>query len=113
MKCLGQIQAVPGSAAIDSSKWLALIDSHGALEHVPARKGINPFTREPVDYKAPATSALIRVQGAQIGSIFWAMDGSPYLMVQAEEGSVETVAALAREIAAALGAQFVREIIDE
>src|SRR5262245_25892288 len=110
MICLGQIQAVPGSAAIDSSKWRALIDSHGALEHVPTRKGINPFTREPFEYKAPVSSALIQIGGVRMGSIFWAMGGSPYLEVQAEAGSAETVAALAREIAAALGAQFVQEI---
>jgi hypothetical protein len=113
MLSLGQIQAVPGSSAIDSSKWLALIDSHSALEHTPARKGVNPFTREPCEYKAPASTASVRIEGARVGSIFWAMDGSPCLIVQAEEHSAEAVANIAEQIAKALGGQFVREIDEE
>ena len=109
MLLLGRIEVVPESSAIDSGKWLALIDSHGSLGRLPGHLGINPFTRKPIEYKAPASTAAIRISEAEVGSIFWAMDGTPCLIVQAEEGSAEAVAHIAEEVATALGARFVRE----
>src|SRR5262245_48708481 len=109
MLFLGRIEAVSESTEIDPGNWLALIDSHGSLGHVPAHMGINPFTRKPMEFKAPASTAAVRIGGVRVGSIFWALDGSPYLLVQAEEESAEAVADIAEEIATALGARFVRE----
>jgi len=106
MLIIGEIVAPTG---IDSDKWLALIKSHGALSNVPPRKGINPFSRQPCEYNAPASSALVQKGGADIGSIYGAMDASPILIVQSQEDSIDTVVSIADEIASSLGGQFVRK----
>jgi hypothetical protein len=113
MLFLGRIEAVSESNPIDPGKWLALIDSHRSLGHVLPHVGINPFTREPCEYKAPASTAAIRIGLARVGSIWWAMDGSPFLIVQAQEDSAEGVASIADEVATMLGARFVRETDDD
>lgn len=87
---------------------MELIDSHGALQHVPPAKGINPFTRQVCEYNAPSSTARIVISGARIGAIEWAMDGSPLLLVHADEESVEFVAKIAEDVGALLGARFVR-----
>ena len=106
MLIIGEIVA---STGIESDKWIALIKSHGALANVPPRKGINPFTHQPCEYKASSSTALVQKGGADIGSIYWAMDGSPMLIVQSQEDSVDTVVSIAEEIASSLGGQFVRQ----
>jgi len=106
MVIIGRIEA-PGG--IESGKWLDLIESHPALANAPTRKGVNPFTRQPCEYKPPASSALIRKDGAEIGSIYCAMDGSPTLVVQAQEDLVDAVAGVAADIAGSLGGHFVRQ----
>lgn len=106
---LGRIEASPGSAGIDLGRWLTLIDSHTALARVPPRSGINPLTREPIKYRAPASTAIIlQTDGADLGSISRAMDGSPYLIVTSREESVEAVSRVAEDVAGALGGRFVR-----
>jgi hypothetical protein len=109
MLFLGQIEAPPGSTGIDSVTWLALIDSHASLAHVSPRKGINPCTGEPFEYKAPPSTAIVHAGGTDIGCIEWAMDGSPVLIVQAQKGSVEVVASVAEDVARILAGRFVRD----
>jgi hypothetical protein len=109
MVYIGQIEAVSASEPIDGRQWLDLIDSHGALDHVPPVMGINPFNRQPCEYKAPGSTARIVIGGARIGAIEWAMDGSAVLLVLANEESVEDVASVAEDIASRLGARFARE----
>ena len=112
MLFIGQIEAASESAKIDPNRWLALIDSHRSLMHRPrvSVMVINPFTREPCEYTAAsASTADVLIGGAGVGSIWWALDGSPFLNVQAEEESAEAVAKIAEEVATALGARFVRE----
>jgi hypothetical protein len=108
---VGRIEAVSESAPIDPTKWLALIDSHRSLAHVPPIKKPNPFKPgEMMDIKAPASTAVVSVKGHGIGCIYWAVDGSPILCVGAEDMEwVATVSAIAEGIAALLGARFVRE----
>ena len=97
---IGRIEPVSETSEIDRARWLALINSHGALSHVPPQKGINPFTRERMEVKAPASTAVVSANEVPTGSIAWAMDGSPILMVEAEDAeSVESVATVAQEIA--------------
>jgi hypothetical protein len=110
MVIIGEIIASEG---IESSKWLALIKSHGALAHVPPRIGINPFTRQPIEFNAPASTAIIWKDGADIGSISWAMDGAPIHIVEAQEQSTDSVASVAEDIAGSLGGQFVRRPYQE
>lgn len=109
MLFIGRIEAASDSAKIDPNRWLAMIDSHGSLGHVPPKKAINPFTRKPCEVNAPASTAVVRVGEAGVGSIWWALDGSPFLIVQAEEESADAVAKIAEEVATELGARFVRE----
>ncbi|MCC7419139.1 MAG: hypothetical protein IT428_02545 [Planctomycetaceae bacterium] len=109
MVALGQIKGLFDSVGIDVAKWLALIDEHALLKHVPPRKGINPFTREACELKAPASTAIVHSGGTEIGSISLATDGSELLIVQSHEGSAEVVTRIAEELARLLGGQFVRD----
>jgi hypothetical protein len=105
MVIVGEIGA---SGGIEADKWLALIKSHEALANVPPRMGVNPFTRQPCEYKAPESSAVIHKAGADIGGIHWAMDGSPILVVEAHEDSIDAAARVAADVADALGGHFAR-----
>src|SRR5262245_3959184 len=113
MLFLGKIEPVSVSSEINPDKWLALIDSHQSLGHIPSRMGINPFTRQPLEYKASTDTAAIQINSAPVGTIHWAMAGSPFLIVWAEEESAESVACVAEDIATSLGARFVREATEE
>jgi hypothetical protein len=103
---LGQIEAA--SKAISETVWVAMIASHEHLSPVPPRKGINPFTRQPHEFKAPPTSAIVSIDGVKVGLISWAQDGSSMLIVDAEDGCEDSVAGIAEGVAAALDARFVR-----
>jgi hypothetical protein len=107
MTYVGHIEAA--AAAIDREKWLALIDAHDALGHVPPQKGVNPFTRKPTLIHAPKSDAKILRNGVQIGSVGWALDGSPVLHVNANDDAVAQVCRIADDIATSLGARFVRD----
>ncbi len=106
---VGRIISVPEARGIDRAAWVALISAHHCLAPVPARPGVNPFTREPMVFRAPDTEAIVCIGGAEVGFIGWAMDGSPMLIVRADDRSVERVVAMAQEIATALGGRLVRE----
>src|SRR5258708_18208761 len=105
MVSLGRIEAESECAAIDPARWLRVIESHESLGLLPSRMGINPFTREPWEYKARAATAVIQTAGIPVGSIYWAMDGSPFLIVLAKEESEEAVASIVEEVARTLGAR--------
>jgi hypothetical protein len=107
MRTIGRIEA--GSGGIDPGRWLALIESHPALGHFPPTMGINPFNEEPVELHSPATSANVSLDGTRLGTIWWPVDGSPLLFVTAEEGSAELLARVAKDVATALGAEFLPE----
>jgi hypothetical protein len=109
MLILGQIEAKSATTPIDLSKWLMLIDSHESLGHIRPYMGINPFTRQPCEYKVPPTTAQVRLKGVDVGSISCAMDGSPVLIVEAQEDAAAAVCEIADEVTRALGGQFVRE----
>ena len=109
MDYIGRIEA---SVGIDRSQWIALIASHQALAPVPPVIGINPFTRKECTFTAPATSAIVSADGVDIGSICWAQDNSPMLIVSAWQ-SVEVVARIAEDVASNLGANFVRETLED
>jgi hypothetical protein len=104
---LGRIEAVSNSSPIDPTKWLAMIGSRESLGHIPSQMGINPFTRQPWEFKAPDSTACILVDGNRVGSISWALDDPSFLIVQAEEDSTEAVAKIADEVAKLLGGRFV------
>src|ERR1051325_236597 len=112
MAYIGRIEDISESAPIDPSKWLTLIDSQPSLRHVPPFKGINPFTREPCEYNAPASTGQIINNGERVGAIEWAQDGSPYLLVNADDEWRDFVAIIAADVASRLGARYV-PIADE
>lgn len=62
--------------------------------------------------RAPDTTARIIVDGIQVGSIFWALDGSHMLIVDAEDGAADSVTIIAQNLATSLNASFGR-ISDE
>ena len=108
MAFIGQIEGASGSNGIDKDSWIRLIDSHPQLSVVPPQKGINPFTRKPIEFKALPTSAIVCIGGEEIGSISWAQDGSPSLIVEADDKSADAIASLAQELAIDLGGTFTR-----
>lgn len=110
MLFLGRIGAVSASKPIDPDQWLSIIDSHVSLAHGRPQIGIYPFTKRPQVFKPVASSAHICVAGTRVGAIWWALDGSPFLMVQAEEHATEAVAAIAEDVARLLGGQFVPDV---
>ena len=71
MAFIGQIEGASGSNGIDKDSWIRLIDSHPQLSVVPPQKGINPFTRKPIEFKALPTSAIVCIGGEEIGLISW------------------------------------------
>jgi hypothetical protein len=109
MPCIGRIESGSGTNEINESQWIALIKTEASLAPIPPRKGINPFTRKATEFRAPATSATILKDRVDIGTIYWAMDGSSMLMVDAREGSEQSVISVAEEVATKLGARFVCE----
>jgi hypothetical protein len=106
---IGQIEASPPTPGIDQRKWLSLIGSSRRLAPVPPRQGGNPFTGKGMELRAPATTANVMIDDTEVGVIYWAMDGSPILIVDAQEGWAESVASIAAALANTLGARFVPE----
>jgi hypothetical protein len=93
---------------LDRRQWMELINTHASLSSVPPAKGINPFTRQPDEFKAPGTTARVLIGGAGVGIIECAADDSGRLDVHADEGSVADVMSVAEDLATRLGARFVR-----
>jgi hypothetical protein len=106
MDFLGAILAEPDPPGINNGHWIEMIREHPNLGPVPPREGINPFTRKPTVFHAPADSARVVVGGKEVGSMEWAVDDSNRINVY---GDPEVVTPLAREIAEALGGRFVEE----
>jgi hypothetical protein len=50
---------------------------------------------------------MIMKDGAAIGSIFWAQDGSPMLIVRADDGHEKSVKHVAATVAEALSARVI------
>src|SRR5262249_35024467 len=107
MPYIGEIKVASRNSV--GSKWLSLIDSHAALGHPPPRMGINPFTRKPQEFYAPGSSAQVLREGVRVGGIQWAMDDSPWLLVDADDECIEYVANIAEDVAKILDAYFIRE----
>lgn len=106
MEPIGTIE--PGiDVAIGKPDWIRLIDTHPQLSSVPARQGVNPFTRTPLLFEAKPDTARVLLEQRHIGQIYWAMDDSRCLIVSADTGFEDTVATIARDVASRLGWRFV------
>jgi hypothetical protein len=98
-----------GPSESDRQRWLELIETHGSLAHVPPKSGTNPFARKPTLVHAPRSTAIVVVGGVEAGSIGWTLGELPALVVSAKEGAVDDVRRVAEDVAAKLGARFVRD----
>jgi hypothetical protein len=106
MDLLGTIEPTVGTSA-GRSEWLNLVGAHPSLAPFTPRQGINPFTKEPMQYKAAADTARVLVEGSQVGCIGWAEDNSQVLVAWSDTGAEAQVSAVAADVAARLGWQFV------
>ena len=100
MTWLGTITSPPDPPGIDQQKWFDLITAHPSLVRSPDREGLNPFTKAPMIYRADPNCARVIVEGAEVGAMVWAQDGSHRIGV---EGDPELVEPLALEVASNLG----------
>ena len=108
MDLVGTIR--PGdSATVERNTWVALISAHSFLASVAPRQGVNPFTRKPHAFQAPADSARIVLDGADVGAIRRAEDDSNCLLVWSAPAAKPRVTVIAQDIAARLGMQFAPE----
>jgi hypothetical protein len=73
------------------------------------REGINPFTKQKTVFRAPADSVRVTAERRIVGSMHWALDDSPALIVWAtrEPDARATMSAIALEIAEALKGDFI------
>jgi hypothetical protein len=105
VELLGTIE--PGvDATSGKPDWIRLIDVHPQLSPVPARWGVNPFSRGPLLFKSKPDTARVLLEQIEIGLIYWAMDDTCRLIVCASAGFEERVRNLAQEVASRLGWSF-------
>lgn len=108
MQPLGTIEPL-GELITGRDDWIRVVAEHAQLSPFPARMGINPFTKGPMEFKAkPDTARVVTAQG-EIGSIYWALDDSRRLVVNSAAGKESEVESIARAVAAELGWQFTRQ----
>jgi hypothetical protein len=106
VRILGSIRSLPDAPGIDRGRWIELIASHPNLLRFKDREGINPFTRAPMIYRAGPDSGHVIVDGAEVGTMTWAQDGSHQISV---EGDVALVEPIALEVASKLGGVYLRD----
>jgi hypothetical protein len=106
MDLLGTIEPTAGTSA-GGSEWLTLIGVHPSLARIPPRQGVDPFTREPMQYRAAPDAAHVLVEGSKVGCIGWAEDDSQVLVAWSDVGAEAQVSAIVADVAARLGWQFV------
>jgi hypothetical protein len=109
VELIGTIEAGAGLAT-GKAEWIRVIKGHPQLSAVPPDKGINPFSfsRKPLPYQRDPTTAQVRIDGDQVGSIHWVTDGLRRLLVWSSTGAEEKVATVATDVASRLGWHFVR-----
>jgi hypothetical protein len=100
---LGNIVGSPNGPEIDKAQWIDLIQNHPNLAPPQPRKGINPFTKEPMIIRPTPDVAHVVVNGKDVGTMSWAMDDSNLIHVYGEPDAVIPVA---HELARTLGGRF-------
>jgi hypothetical protein len=106
MELIGTVEPDAG-VTNGKAEWICVIEAHPQLSLVPPKKGINPFSKTPHLYRADPTMARVIIEGAEVGSIHWAMDDSRRLVVWSKPGAEEKVRGIASDVAARLGWQYV------
>jgi hypothetical protein len=106
VELLGAIE--PGDhPATGKPQWAELINAHPQLSSGPAKAGINPFTKRPMEFKPSPYHGSVEIAGRKVGAIHWAMDDSRRLIVWSDAGSETPVRAVAEDVASRLGWHFV------
>jgi hypothetical protein len=103
MDFIGEIVREPDPPGIDNQRWIDLIREHSNLVPDEPREGINPFTKKPIVMKPRPGVARVIIDGQEVGSMSWTLDGSNLIDVF---GQPQAVVPLALEIAEALGGRF-------
>jgi hypothetical protein len=111
-RTVGQIESTSGQPTLDIDSWIAMIDLHPRLQRAEDRPGVNPFTKKPTMFRASPTSGIVKFEEKRAGNIYPAEDGTPVLIVDAEEGCEAAVLGVAEEVAASLGYRFARSLND-
>lgn len=107
MEVNGTIVAAAESPPLDRDRWRALCKSHPNLEAYPSVFKRNPFKPgETMELRAPSDSVRIMISGCESGSMSWATDESPMIMVSGVDPAIVRVV---EQIAEALSAVFVQE----
>jgi hypothetical protein len=108
VKLLGIILAKGNLPGFDQARWIELIGQHASLSVMPARQGLNPFTREPMLFHSKDV-ALVTADGKKLGAMDWAPDDSHQVSVWIEDGvDADALEAIAADVAVRLDAVYRR-----
>jgi hypothetical protein len=103
MAYLGRVTTKLNPPSVDPQRWHDVIGRHPNLSPLPPREGLNPFTKQPYLYPAPAENVRVILDGIEVGSMTWAEDGSCQIAV---DGDSATVVKIATQVAEELGCVF-------
>ena len=101
MDYLGEISS--DLETIDRKLWLKVVREHPNLVAPKPKHGINPFTKEPMVFKARKDVAGVVIDGKDVGTIWWSENGSDCINVF---GDTREVIAIAEDVAKRLGCRF-------
>ena len=103
MELVGMIHAKPDPPGINRSAWMALIATRDDLVLPQPRTAVNPFTKKPITTNPPKDSAIVFVDGKQVGAFDWSQNEENIISVW---GDLDCVRKIAEEIARELGGRF-------
>lgn len=98
MKIDGVIRPKNGSSSFNFESWCDFVRSRPELVRPEPKIGKNPFTGEPVEFKASQDAAEIVVDGSIVGSASWSMSEEPLVNVTIEESRIALVKEWAEEL---------------
>lgn len=93
------IRAKSGCPPLEYNEWCAFIRQRPELLLPVPRVGPKPGSNELITYRPRPDAASIVIDGEEIGSVGWSLDGSDQAIVDGESGRIESIAL---EYAAAL-----------
>jgi hypothetical protein len=103
MSIIGVIRAAPGGPAFRHEAWCEFLRRRPELVQPVPKRGRNPFTNEPCIIRPAPDTAAVVIDGREVGDVCWSHTGEDEVIVSGDRAAVGP---LARQLAAALGAQF-------
>lgn len=104
MALVGVIKASPGFPPLKVEYWVALVARHPSLSSQKPRRGLNPFTTQPLTIPPRDDAARAQIGGQEVGFFCWTHRCE--IDVHALGADAAPVLDLAKELAAKLGAEF-------